>query len=99
MKWEFLKYEIHKFTTSFSKNMAKSMRKKKLNLEQKPKLLEGKLNCKQTKDEYVSKENLNVIYNEIANGIEIRSRCNWYELGEKSKFFIKKSYLRCSGNN
>ena len=46
MKWEFLKYEILKFTTSFSKNMAKSMRKKKLNLEQKPKLLEGKLNCK-----------------------------------------------------
>ena len=37
-----------------------------------------------TKDEYnVCKENLNVIYDEIANWIKIRSRCNWYELGEK----------------
>ena len=75
------------------------MRKNKLNLEQKPKLLEGKLNCNEAKDEYVCKENLNVIYNDIANGIKIRSRCNWYELGKKSKFFIKKSYSCCSGNN
>ena len=49
------------------------------------KLSEGKLNCNEAKDEYnVCKENLNVIYDEIRNGIKIRSRCNWYELGEKS---------------
>ena len=35
MKWEFLKYEICKFTISFSKNKAKSMREKKLNSEKK----------------------------------------------------------------
>ena len=35
MKWEFLKHEIRKFTTSFSKNKAKSMREKKLNFEKK----------------------------------------------------------------
>ena len=54
------------------------------------KLLEGKLNCNEAKDEYnVYKENLNVIYDEIANGIKIRSRCNWYELGQKSnKLFL-----------
>ena len=33
MKWEFLKYEIHKFTISFSKKKAKSMQEKKLTLE------------------------------------------------------------------
>ena len=35
MKWGFLKYEIGKFTISFSKNKAKSMREKKLNSEEK----------------------------------------------------------------
>ena len=45
MKWEFLKYEICKFTISFSKNKAKSMREKKLNSEKKTKTIrwEGKL--------------------------------------------------------
>ena len=63
MKWEFLKYETRKFTISFSKNKAKPMREKKLNLEKKLKLLEGKLNCNEAKDEHnVCKENLNVIY-------------------------------------
>ena len=61
------------------------MREKKLNLEKKLKLLEGKLNSNEVEDEYtVSDENLNVIYNEIAGGITIRSRYNWYELGETS---------------
>ena len=59
--------------------------RKEVKFRKKLKLLEGKLNCNEAKDEYnVCKENLNVIYNEIANGIKIRSRCNWYELGEKS---------------
>ena len=89
IKWEFLKYEIRKFTISFSKNKAKSMREKKLNLEKKLKLLEEKLNCNEAKDEYnVCKENLDVIYDEIANGIKIRSRCNWYGPGEKSNIFF-----------
>ena len=81
MKWKFLKYEIRKFTISFSKNNTRSTREKKLNLEKKLKLSEGKLNCNEAKDEYnVCKENLNVIYNEIANGIKIRSRYNWREI-------------------
>ena len=90
MKWEFLKYEIHKFTISFSKNKAKSIREKKLNLEKKKlKLLEGKLNCSEDKDEYsVCKENVSVIYDEITNRIRIRSRCNCYEPGEKSNNFF-----------
>ena len=85
MKWEFLKYEIFKFTISFSKNKTKSQREKKLNLEKKLKLSEGKLNCNKAKDECnICKENLNVILDEIADEIKIRCRCNWYELGEKS---------------
>ena len=52
MKWEFLKYEIRKFTISFSKNKTNFMREKKLHLEKKLKLLEDQLNCKEAKDEY-----------------------------------------------
>ena len=28
------------------------------------------------------------IYEEINNGIKIGSRCNWYELGEKSNKYL-----------
>jgi len=36
-----------------------------------------------------AKEDLDKIYDDIANGIKIRSKCNWYELGEKStKYFL-----------
>ena len=35
------------------------------------------------------KNNLEQIYQEKANGIKIRSKCDWYEFGEKSsKFFL-----------
>ena len=44
--------------------------------------------CGKNNEYNVCKENLNIIYDEIANGIKIRSRCNWYELGKKSNKFI-----------
>ena len=43
MKWEFLKYETRKFTISFSKNKAKPMREKKLNLKKKTKTIRRKV--------------------------------------------------------
>ena len=100
MKWEYLKYEIRKFTLYFLKNKTKSMPEKKLNVEKKLNLLEAKLNCNKAKDEYnVCKENLNVIYDDIANGIKIRSRCNWYKLGKKSNnFFLDLEKYRASHN-
>ena len=39
IKWKYLKYEIRRFTISFSKNKTRSMQEKKLNLEKKLKLL------------------------------------------------------------
>ena len=40
---------------------------------------------------------INEIYNEISNGIKIRSKCDWYEFGEKSnKFFL--NYRKTSSN-
>ena len=40
--------------------------------------------------EYISyKSKLDQLYEEKANGIRIRSKCDWYKHGEKStKFFV-----------
>ena len=52
-------------------------------LEKKLKNLQQNLNNEETKLRYNNlKDELNDIYEEISNGIKIRSRCNWYELGE-----------------
>ena len=52
--------------------------------------MEQNLNNEETKLQYNTfKDELNDIYEEISNGIKIRSCCNWYELGEKSnKYFL-----------
>ena len=77
MKREFLKYEICKFTIISKKNKPQFMQE--VTFRKKLELLEGKLECNEAKDGYnVCKENLNFIYNEIANGIKISNRCNWY---------------------
>ena len=54
----------------------------------------------EAKDEYnVYKENLNVISDEITNGIKIRSRCSWCEPDEKSsKFFLNLGKYRANQN-
>ena len=40
-------------------------------------------------DHYLECNNLEKVYQEKANGIKIRSKCDWYEFGEKSsKFFL-----------
>ena len=98
-RWEFLKYEIRKFTIRYSKTKARKRREKKLEgnlrtLEQGLKNDKNMLNYKKNKRR---KEELSMIYDEIGNGIKVRSRCNWYEFGEKSnKFFLnlkKKAWM------
>ena len=39
-------------------------------------------------DHYLECNNLEKIYQEKANGIKIRSKCDWYEFGEKSSTFL-----------
>ena len=42
---------------------------------------------------------INEIYDEISNGIKIRSKCDWYEFGEKSnKFFLTIEKRRAKQN-
>ena len=89
-KWEFLKYEIRKFAIKFSKNLAKEKKIERCKLEQKLKFLENNPSSTLNLDEYYkTKDDLELIYDNIAEGVKVRSKCQWYENGEKStKFFL-----------
>ena len=89
VKWEFLKYGIRNFTIDYSKKAAKIRKQQKINLEQKLKNLENNLTSGENRKLYNHyKKKLEIIYDYIADGIRLRSKCEWYEHGEKStKFF------------
>ena len=91
---------MRKFTIGYSKNKAKLKREKVSFLEKKLKDLEQNLNNEETKLQYNSfKDKLNDIYEKISNGVTIRSRCNWFELGEKSnKYFLNVEKSRACQN-
>ena len=80
-RWEYLKYEIRKFSIHFSEGIVQNMKTERMHLENKLTLD----NPEYTK----TNEKLDKIYQEKTNGIRIRSKCDWYELGEKSsKFYL-----------
>ena len=85
-----MKYEIRKFSISFSKNLAKTERIIQTNLENRIKTLEQ--NLKNEEDFYaynLCKLKLQNIYDKKAEGAKIRSKCEWYQHGEKpTKFFL-----------
>ena len=88
LKMELLKYEVKKFTMHYTKNISRQKRARKQTLELK---LETMLaNDQQNSDEYINAHaDLEELYDEIATGIRIRSKCSWYEQGEKStKYFL-----------
>ena len=83
--WEFLKYELRKFSRKFSKALAKELREELRILEKKLKLYEQNLKCFENEDYLRCKLRLEEIY----ENIKIRSKCSWHEYGEKSsKFFL-----------
>ena len=99
LQLEFLKYEIWKFTIEFSKNKAKLEREKLSLLEVKLTELEQSLSNDETKEHYNAyRGEINEIYNKISNCKKIRSRCDWYKFGEKSKFFLTIEKRRATKN-
>ena len=85
-----LKYEIRKVTIRYSKITAKEKRKKQYKLERKLKILEKSLSCDKNIEKYYKcKPDLDKIYGNIAEGVKIRRKCQWYEKNEKStKYFL-----------
>ena len=89
IQWQFLKYMMRKFSRKFSKILAKELREELRILENKLKLHEQNLKCIENEDYLRCKLKLEEIYKIEANGVKIRSKCDWYEYGEKSsKFFL-----------
>ena len=69
-------------------------------LENNLKELGGNLNTEDNIQSYnIYKKELDSIYDHIAEGIRIRSKCDWYEHGEKStKFFLNLEKKRGNQN-
>ena len=84
LKWELLKYEIRKFTIDYTKRKAKERRKQQAYLESELKKLENNLESSENLRKYESlKNDLELTYNHIAEGVRLRSKCDWHEQGEK----------------
>ena len=91
--WEFIKYNVRKFSFQYSRAKSKRMRERRQDLEKRVKFYEDNLlsdsddGCLQKYHE--AKAELDQLYNHITEGIIIRSRSAWYEFGEKSsKYFL-----------
>ena len=70
--------------------MLRKKEKKQHELESKLKLIEKSLSCDKNIEEYHKcKADLDEIYDNIAEGVKIRSKCQWYEENEKLiKYFL-----------
>ena len=78
-----------KFAIRFSNNLAKDLRKATQFQEEKVKHFESSVTNYYNDLQYIEyKERLNTIYSKKVNGIRIRSKCDWYESGEKSTNFF-----------
>ena len=100
LKWELLKYEIRKFTIDYTKRKAKERRKHHALLESEFEKLQNNLESSENLRKYESlKSDLELIYNHIAEGVRLRSKCDLYELGEKStNFFLNLEKQRGNQN-
>ena len=73
----------------FFEGFSKGEKSKEYFLENELKLLESNLNRDINSAEYINcKNQREKIYDDIAKGIKVRSKCQWYKQGEKSTNFI-----------
>ena len=100
LKWELLKHEIRKFTIDYTKRKAKERRKQRALLESELEKLENNLESSENLRKYESlKSDLELIYHHIAEGVRLRTKCDWYEHGEKStKLFLNLEKQRGNQN-
>ena len=79
-----MKYEIRKFPPKYAKAIAENTRKEIDSLEIELKHLETDLKNYQTSQKYLDcKSKLDEIYSKKADGVRIRSKCDWCKSGEK----------------
>ena len=89
IKWEFLKYQIRKFSISFAKTKNKDIRIQKEKHETIVKNYESTENRPPDEEYAVSKAFLEDYIDKKTAGSILRSKCEFYEQNEKStKFFL-----------
>ena len=89
LKWELLKWEVKKFTISYTSKIAKEKRANKALLEKQIAVFNAANVDENNVDFKKARDDLEQIFCDQAAGIRIRSKCDWYELGEKSnKYFL-----------
>ena len=73
----------------YTKHVAKEKRQQRTNLENQLKKLEGNFDKDSLSKYNTFNQQSDEMYYHIAETTQIRSKCNWYERGEKStKFFL-----------
>ena len=91
LMWELMKYKMRKFAMKYSKNRAKVARENEKKLEQIIKDFESNPNAARSSEtQYLAaKKQFEDIQNTKIEGQILRSKCTWYEDGEKSsKYFL-----------
>ena len=89
VKWELLKYEMTKLAINFSRKLAQNSRKLQTDLETKIKNLEQNITNEDKFNEYkTAKDELENIYDNIATGVKIQIKCDWYQYCEKFTIYF-----------
>ena len=75
---------------NFSRKQTQNSHKSQTYLETKIKILERNITDKDKFNEHkITKDELVNLYNNIATGVKIRRKCDWYQYGQKSiKYFL-----------
>ena len=97
--WGYLRYELRKCSTNFSKEAARSNKIESSALETKLKVLESKIRYRDDPKYIHCKEELYKLYHGKINGAIIRSRCDWYEHGERRSKFLLNLEKNCAIQN
>ena len=88
---------LRKFSIEFSKLQAQNTKKEKMFLDNKLKKLENSTNYIENLEYIDCRNKLDKKYEQKINGTRIRSKCDWYENGEKSsKFFLNLEETRAA---
>ena len=88
VKWDFLKYKIRQFAKDYATRKAKERKAKRVALETKVRELESIISTNSNdlviEENHKCKAELEEIFNYITKAIMLRSKTDWYELGENS---------------
>ena len=101
--WEYIKYKIKGFSISYGKEKARRLSNRENELENELKYLEEKLDSATDQEQIANTQqqinNVKIEMEEIddykTHGLILRSRCRWYEKGEKSNDY----FLRLESRN